>query len=402
MLLPRALGATTLALVAVGVVPPAHAASVTCDGLVATIVGTQASDRLVGTSGRDVIAGLAGNDSIDGRGGNDIICGGPGGDRLVGGPGNDRLLSGPPAGNGGDHFGPQDTLVGGPGDDTLVAAGPRPRKNAVVLSYVGAPRGVTVDLGAGTASGWGSDTILARTWVEVVGSSHDDVLTGSARADWLEGRAGDDTISGLAGDDRLDDGGGDDTVSGGPGDDDIMVAFGHDTAHGNGGNDSIFGFDWKADHVFGDAGDDVIDETVPVSADQEISGGSGSDRAFLRWRRLVSGKPAFTKVTTDMPAGTWTFTDQSVSFPLTGLERLEVDGKGRWTAIGTDGDDVYVTGWLTKLVASMGDGDDRVTGSNKADDLDGGAGTDTVKPFGGHDVCVGFERFPLGSCEETG
>lgn len=376
-------------------------APVTCDGRVATIVGTPSADRLRGTAGPDVIVGLGGNDVIDGRGGADLICGGPGGDRLLGGPGADRLLSGPPAGTGGDHFGPADSLDGGPGDDALVAAGQRPRKNAVVLTFAQAPGPVTVDLEAGTAAGYGDDTITAQTWVRVVGSPFGDTLTGTSGRDWLEGRAGDDLLSGLAGDDRLDDGAGDDTLLGGPGADDLMIAFGHDTVHGDGGNDSIFGFDHKADRTYGDAGNDTIDLPVAVSADQEIAGGPGRDRAFLTWRRLESGKPAFTRVATDLTAGTWTFTDQAVVFPFSGLEVVHLSGRGAWTAVGTTGDDVYETGWETRLTASMGEGDDRVTGSRKGDTVDGGPGTDTVRPFGGHDVCISVERFPLTPCEET-
>ena len=47
----------------------ASAASYTCNGKAATIVGTNGADDLRGTSGRDVIVGLGGNDEIDGFGG---------------------------------------------------------------------------------------------------------------------------------------------------------------------------------------------------------------------------------------------------------------------------------------------------------------------------------------------
>jgi pimeloyl-ACP methyl ester carboxylesterase len=100
----------------------------TCNGLEATIVGTDSGDNLLGTAGNDVIAGLGGNDRIDGAGGDDVICGGDGDDLLFGGDGNDRLygeagdddLRGD-AGNdrldGGDG---NDSLRGGDGDDVLI------------------------------------------------------------------------------------------------------------------------------------------------------------------------------------------------------------------------------------------------------------------------------------------
>ncbi len=399
---PRALASCVIALALIGVAPSALAAApVRCAGKIATIVGTPGRDRLVGTPGRDVIAGLRGNDLIDGRGGDDVLCGGPGGDTVKGGPGDDWLVSGPPAAGGGDHFGPADVLEGGLGDDQLVAAGARPRKNAVVLSYAASPKRVEVVLSEGFAVGWGSDTIAASTWVRVVGSRFDDTLTGTAGADWLDGRAGNDTIRGKAGPDRLEDGAGDDTLFGGPGKDDLSIAFGHDTVHGNAGNDSIFAFDRRADHIYGDAGNDDIDAPVALSADQEISGGAGRDRAYLSWRVLSSGKPVFTRVTTDLVAETYSFTDRAVSFPFSGFERIDLDGRGTWTAIGTDGDDYYATGWNTRLFATMGGGNDRVWGSTKRDNVDGGVGFDRAETYGGNDTCISVESLPNDDCEQV-
>ena len=82
---------------------------VLCNGLPATIVGTDGNDYLVGTPGNDVIHGLAGNDTIFGLGGDDVICGGPGRDKLYGNSRNDKLFGG--AGN--------DVLKGGIGRDRL-------------------------------------------------------------------------------------------------------------------------------------------------------------------------------------------------------------------------------------------------------------------------------------------
>jgi RTX calcium-binding nonapeptide repeat (4 copies) len=98
-----------------------------CNGLVATITGTNEDDSLTGTPGDDVIVGLAGNDVIDGRGGNDTICGGPGADTLLGGNGDDVLLGDDGddvllGGAGSDNLSGgngRDSLFGGPGDDSL-------------------------------------------------------------------------------------------------------------------------------------------------------------------------------------------------------------------------------------------------------------------------------------------
>jgi hypothetical protein len=88
--------------------PPAPgAATATCKGIAATIVGTEGNDVRVGSLGQDVIAGLGGNDTLSGIAGNDVICGGAGRDLLKGGKGKDSLL-----GQKG-----KDTLKGGGGRD---------------------------------------------------------------------------------------------------------------------------------------------------------------------------------------------------------------------------------------------------------------------------------------------
>jgi uncharacterized delta-60 repeat protein len=95
----------------------AAAKNAKCAGKKATIIGTNAKDKLKGTKKRDVIAGLGGKDTIKGLKGNDLICGGKAKDRLFGGPGNDKLL-----GQQGRDFlkggpGKKDKLNGGAGRD---------------------------------------------------------------------------------------------------------------------------------------------------------------------------------------------------------------------------------------------------------------------------------------------
>ena len=56
--------------------------AITCNGVVATQVGTAGNDTLMGTTGPDVIVGFDGNDTIYGLGGNDLLCGNAGNDTL--------------------------------------------------------------------------------------------------------------------------------------------------------------------------------------------------------------------------------------------------------------------------------------------------------------------------------
>jgi uncharacterized delta-60 repeat protein len=80
-----------------------------CAGKKATILGTNAKDKLKGTKKRDIVSAGKGKDSVKGLKGNDLICGGKGRDKLAGGPGRDKLLG--EKGN--------DRLLGGPGKDKL-------------------------------------------------------------------------------------------------------------------------------------------------------------------------------------------------------------------------------------------------------------------------------------------
>ncbi len=109
---PGARRVAAVLLVLLPLAPPALAADdgpPSCNGQLATIVGTDGADELFGTDGPDVIAGLNGPDVIHGLGGDDVLCGDNGSDVLYGGDGNDLLFGG----NG------DDGLLGGHGDDTL-------------------------------------------------------------------------------------------------------------------------------------------------------------------------------------------------------------------------------------------------------------------------------------------
>jgi Ca2+-binding RTX toxin-like protein len=130
----------------------------------------------------DTIFGGAGNDTIDAGEENDFVDAGADDDVVFAGVGDDSLF-------------------GGDGIDTLDTSD--------------ATDSVTIDLGAGTASGndIGDDTIAE--FEAVIGGSGNDTITGDAAANTVSGGAGDDSISTGDGNDVITVGEGDDVVDGG-------------------------------------------------------------------------------------------------------------------------------------------------------------------------------------------
>jgi Ca2+-binding RTX toxin-like protein len=166
---------------------------------------------LSGGAGRDVLLGDVGNQILSGGAGQDLLVGYNNNDVLRGGLGADSV-------HGGDRLGSEtsgnkyDILDGGAGDDQLDGGA-----GVNLVTYAGAPASVQVDLTAGSASGWGSDTIM--NIADIRGSGSDDLLTGNAVANRIVAGGGNDVLSGLAGDDFLEGGGGPNTNDGGDGTD---------------------------------------------------------------------------------------------------------------------------------------------------------------------------------------
>lgn len=82
-------------------------------------------------------------------------------------------------------------------------------------------------------------------------------ITGTAKADILNGTPGDDVICGLGGNDLIKGGGGNDTLIGGAGNDAIAGGDGNDRLVGGAGNDALSGGNGN-DILFGGAGVDAL------------------------------------------------------------------------------------------------------------------------------------------------
>ena len=215
-----------------------------------TVFGGYYASTLYGGDGNDIVAG--------GNGGGDSIFGGLGNDNLSGGAGSDTLNGGAGA----------DYIDGGTGTDTA--------------DYGDSNAAVSIDLGAGTASGGDAagDTLVAVE--NLTGSAYGDSLSGDAGANVLSGAAGNDTLIGGAGDDQLYGGDGNDSVAGDAGNDQLSGNNGDDRMHGGAGDDSVWG-DAGNDTLYGGTGNDTLDGgggndlLHGDSGNDSLLGGAGND-----------------------------------------------------------------------------------------------------------------------------
>lgn len=215
----RAVLRTTLLILVIGPASAALAFSndqpLMCDGLEATIVGTEGDDLLIGTDGDDVIVALGGNDIVRAHDGNDRICLGPGDDTAQGGYGSDVIRGGAGADSiGGGRDRSPNYLYGGPGDDYLRGA-----------------HGVDFIYGMG-----GDDRIL--------GAGYHDRLRGGQGADTIRGGHGKDRLHGGAGDDQLFGKRMRDIIKAGPGDDFLHGGLSFDQLTGGLGEDTCDSGPW--------------------------------------------------------------------------------------------------------------------------------------------------------------
>ena len=306
------------------------------------IVGSDVANRLNGDHGDDRISGGAGKDTLIGGAGADALDGGADvdvadygssfagvavdlrsgtgfgghaeGDTLVnieavnGSRHDDRLrgddevnrLNG---GAGDDNIsagGGRDTLIGGAGADQLNGG-----SGDDTAWYLSSREAVNVNLATGVSTGGDAEGDRLRNVEHLLGSMHDDVLTGDDGVNRLNGSCGDDVLDGGAGNDRLIGGCGADQLIGGEGTDmadystaEEGVAVSFEALMGDGSVftmtgdaegdtflsvEGVQGSDF-ADHIRGDAGANRLlggagDDVIEGGAGRDtLGGGAGADR----------------------------------------------------------------------------------------------------------------------------
>ncbi|MHA6263298.1 calcium-binding protein [Arenibacterium sp. CAU 1754] len=425
------------------------------------LVGTDYDDFLKGKDGDDTILGLAGDDrlnggdgddTLDGGADNDVLIGGTGADTLIGGEGIDRalyidataavtvdLLSGTGTGDeaegdtltgieivSGSDF--DDTLIGDDGDNTLIgnlgddtlignlgrdtlrgdggADTLNGSKGIDTASYVTSAAAVTVNLGAGTATGGDATGDVLINIEGVDGSSFNDVLTGDAKGNYLDGKIGDDTLAGGDGDDVLTGGNGADALDGGAGVDRADYGASSDAVTvdltagtGLGGEaegDTLTGIENVSGSKYGDTltGDALGNKLVGQDGDDVLDGGAGDDVLIGGLGAdLMVGGDGIDKVTyvtagsgiiVDLELGAGTRGDADGD-TLSSIENvvgskysdLIIGSADNNELSGLDGNDI-LDGGAGDDVLFGGDGNDQFVFNLGNDTLNGGAGDDTA------------------------
>lgn len=369
------------------------------------ITGGALADVLRGGGGDDMLRGGDGDDSLNGGVGDDLLDGGAGVDtafyanaaaaitlslalqgsaQATGGAGSDTLtgfenLTGSLfddvlSGDSGDNVidggsAGRDTLSGGLGDDYLVGG-----SGIDAASYAYATGGVTVSLATTASQEVQAGDFEALSGIEsLIGSDHDDRLTGNSGLNYLYGGLGNDTLAGDGGSDFLDGGAGIDTLDYSAAASAIRLDLSVTAAQFLGaaaGLDTVRNIENVVATAFADklTGSAMANELHAGDGADTLDGGGGDDLLdggdgidTLLFATATGG------VTVDLAAGTST-------------------GQGSDTLIGIE--NVTGTAFADSLAGSDADnriiggaGDDIVLASLGADYLDGGAGTGDTLSF---------------------
>jgi len=353
-----------------------------------------ATPQATGGAGTDTLANFENllgsdyNDSLTGDGGNNVLNGGTGDDTLIGGAGADTLKGGlgtdtvsyasagagvtviiNGAGSAGDAIGDDlsgiENLIGSDFGDTLTGDGGANRfdgglgSNIIngaggidTVSYAAASGAMTVNIfnGGTNATGGGRADQLSNI-ENLIGSIHNDSLTGDSNANTIEGGGGADILVGGAGNDTASYAGSSagvtvslatGTGAGGDAQGDTLSEF--ENLLGSAYDDILTGDSTANPNVLdGGAGNDIL---IGGTGNNTLIGGAGSNTVSYTW--------ASSAVTASLATNTGTTTSTSDTY--SGIQNL----------IG-------------------GSGNDTLTGDANANDLNGSGGNDTLNGNAGND-----------------
>ncbi|XWN29346.1 MAG: type I secretion C-terminal target domain-containing protein [Devosia sp.] len=418
-----------------------------------SVYGWSDDNTLIGQGGVDFLYGYEGDDTLIGGSGNDTLNGGDGLDSADYSTDVAAVTVNLAAGTATDGNGDTDTLIsienvigsdyddtitgdananvltGGSGDDVVDGGA-----DTDTVSYGNDAAGVSVNLSTGTATDGNGDTDTLASIENVIGSDHNDTITGDANANVLVGGAGSDTLDGGAGVDTVDysaatsgvvvnlyhdtwaydgsntiasltafDGvGGTDTLVSienitGSAYDDYLLGANHvvNTIDGGAGNDFVGGAG-ENDILSGGTGNDILNGSGGADS---LDGGAGDDELVDELNSTVIGgtgvdtyrvaPTANEGVTVNLVAGTLLGMTSGDSGTITGVENVTTDpGNFADTITGNSEDNIISLGGGADD-AFGGDGADTLYGGNGFDDLYGDTGADILYGENGNDRLYG-------------
>jgi Ca2+-binding RTX toxin-like protein len=208
-------------------------------------LGTSSNDTFFASSGNDFMNGGFGFDTADYRGAGRAITLSSQGFVGKGTAGTDRLFS-------------VEQIIAPAGfSNTINASSPSSSPTSISVNLASNSLFVNNIPGLGTLS------FSTINFVNVIGTSKADSISGNSLNNRLEGGAGNDFIFGAGGNDLLIGGTGSDFIDGGTGNDTLLGNSGNDSLLGGTGNDVLNGYGF----TFGEV--------------DTLSGGSGQDRFIL-------------------------------------------------------------------------------------------------------------------------
>jgi Ca2+-binding RTX toxin-like protein len=208
-------------------------------------LGTSSNDTFFASSGNDFMNGGFGFDTADYRGAGRAITLSSQGFVGKGTAGTDRLFS-------------VEQIIAPAGfSNTINASSPSSSPTSISVNLA------SNSLLVNNIPGLGSLSFSTINFVNVIGTSKADSISGNSLNNRLEGGAGNDFIFGAGGNDLLIGGTGSDFIDGGTGNDTLLGNSGNDSLLGGTGNDVLNGYGF----TFGEV--------------DTLSGGSGQDRFIL-------------------------------------------------------------------------------------------------------------------------
>ena len=377
--------------------------------------------------GDDTLDGGDGDDTLYGLTGDDTLTGGAGGDTLTGGDGNDtadysasnaavnvNLHTGQVRGGHaqGDTLSSIESVTGSAHDDIITASAAANHidggSGSDTVDYARASAGVDVNLLTGRSAdgeGWAEGDTYASI-ENVIGSGHDDTITGDAAANVLTGGAGGDTLTGGDGNDTADYSASNAAVNvnlhtgqvrGGHAQGDTLSSIESVTGSAH---DDIITASAAANHLDGGSGSDTVDY-VRASAGVDVNlltGRSADDAGWAEGDTYsgienVIGTGHDDTLTGDAAANV--LTGGAGSDTLTGgagTDTADYSGSGAAVTVDLSSSGAQSGGdaqgdTLTSIENVIGSGhDDTLTGDAAANVLTGGAGGDTLTGGDGNDT----------------